>query len=142
MYSDNRTEIRGIFTASWAKAVAGAPLGPLEALIVEVIREHPEYQALLSDPANALDRDYLPEQGETNPFLHMGMHISIREQVETDRPAGISLLYGQLVARTGDPHEADHRLMECLGQMLWEAQRGGTQPDERSYLACARKLIS
>ena len=142
MFSDNRTEIRGVFTRSWAKAGEGVPLEPLEALIVEVARQHPEYHALLGDPETALDRDYLPEQGQTNPFLHMGMHISIREQVQSDRPAGITLLYGQLVARTGDPHEAEHRLMECLGQMLWEAQRRGTPPDERDYLTCARRLIA
>ena len=142
MFSNNRIEIRQVFAGSWKKANAGEPLEPLEQLIAEIIRRHPEYHRLLNDPEDTLDRDYLPEQGETNPFLHMGMHISIQEQIRADHPAGIALLYRQLVGKIGDAHETEHRLMECLGQMLWEAQRAGTMPDEGAYLSCARRLLT
>lgn len=141
MFSDNRIEIRQVFAGSWKKFNEGGILEPLERLIVEIIKLHPEYHGMLNDPASALDKDYLPEQGETNPFLHMGMHISIQEQIKTDRPRGIAPLYHQLVMKIGDAHETEHRLMECLGQMLWEAQRAGRMPDEKAYLACAAKLL-
>ncbi len=134
--------MRRLFAAAWKKANAGEPLEPLEALIAEVVRVHPEYHGLLGRDGGALDRDYLPEPGETNPFLHMGMHITIQEQVGADRPAGIALLYRQLVTKTGDAHETEHHLMECLGEALWKAQRAGTMPDDGAYLACVRRLLA
>ena len=88
------------------------------------------------------EKDYTPEGGETNPFLHLGMHISLREQLDTDRPRGIALLYRQLSQRAVDLHQAEHWLMECLGQTLWEAQRNNQMPDEQAYLECARRLLA
>jgi hypothetical protein len=141
MFGSDRTEIRRVFVQAWRRAEAGEALAPLERLIAEVVRLHPEYHPLLGRPEEAVEGEYPPELGQTNPFLHMGMHIALREQAEADRPTGIALLYRQLAARTGDAHEAEHRLMECLGQALWEAQRAGTLPDEAGYLACARRLL-
>ena len=83
---------------------------------------------------------FTPDGGAENPFMHMGMHIAIREQVMTDRPQGIAAAYRQLVERLGDQHQAEHRIMECLGEMLWKAQRSGGMPDESAYLACIRRL--
>ena len=141
MFGNDRTEIRRVFVMAWRRARAGEPLAPLERLVVEVVRLHPEYHPLLGRPEAAVEGEYPPELGQTNPFLHMGMHIAIREQAEADRPPGIALLYRRLAERAGDPHEVEHRLMECLGQALWEAQRAGTLPDESAYLACARRLL-
>ena len=112
---------------------------PLEEMIVSVIALHPEYHGLLGNPDIA-DKDWLPDDGETNPFLHMGMHIAIQEQLSTDRPAGIAGIYKSIVEAIGDAHEADHKVMECLGEMLWQAQRENRMPDEQAYLNCLRKL--
>jgi hypothetical protein len=140
MFGNDRTQMRRMFTDSWTKMQQGMPLEPLEQLVAEIVRQHPEYHAMLEKPDSALQRDFLPEGGETNPFLHMAMHISIKEQLATERPAGIGDLYRQLVSRKGDPHEVEHLLMECLGEMLWEAQRNGIMPDEMAYLECVRRL--
>lgn len=140
-YGDNRDEIRRRYLDAWRKEQAGLPQEPLEQLINQVIHHHPEYHPLLADTDTALSRDYTPEQGETNPFLHMGMHITIQEQVLADRPAGIQALYRRLCRRFDDPHATEHRMMEILGEVLWEAQRSGQAPDEGRYLGRLRRLL-
>ena len=140
MFGQDRDEIRRSYLTAWQKACAGEELDPTEQAIADVVAKHPEYQALLSDPDTALAKDYTPEQGETNPFLHMGLHLALREQVGTDRPTGIRPLHARLASRLGDEHEAEHRMMECLGEALWEAQRSGRAPDEGAYLECLKGL--
>lgn len=140
MFGDDRDSLRRYYGAVWAKTNAGQPLEPLEQLIAAVIREHPEYQPVLTEIGAALDREYPPEMGQTNPFLHMGLHIAIREQVSSDRPAGILGLYQRLCQRAGEAHTAEHGMMECLGETLWEAQRAGREPDEQTYLERVRRL--
>lgn len=139
MFGQNREELRRFFQTSWQKRLDGQSLQPLEQLVAQVVEQHPEYHVYLSD-AEQLDRDFTPEQGQTNPWLHMGMHITLAEQLGTDRPAGIRSSYQQIVARFGDQHAAEHAMMDCLGVVLWEAQRAGTAPDERGYLECLKKL--
>ena len=141
MFGNNRIEIRRVFTEAWRKHRANAEMTPLETLISAIVEQHPEYHRLIENPDSSLDRDFLPEGGETNPFLHLGMHISLQEQIATNRPAGISALYHSLASAIGDTHEAEHQLMECLGRMLWEAQSAGTMPDEQAYLECVQRLI-
>ncbi len=131
--------MRAAYREAWQKRREGAPLEPLEAQIVAVVEMHPEYQKAL-ESAGVLERDYTPESGESNPFLHMGMHLAIHEQISTDRPEGIARLYKKALKKVGDIHEAEHRLMECLGQMLWSAHRHGSEPDERAYLDCIRRV--
>lgn len=133
--------MRRFFTEAWRKHRAGEPLQPLEQLIARIVQQHPEYHGILEQPEAVLEQDFPPEAGMSNPFLHMGMHISLQEQVVTDRPAGISAVYRELSHKAGDPHEAEHQLMECLGRMLWEAQQSNTAPDEKDYLECARNLL-
>lgn len=140
MFGDNREQLRRMYVDAWRKQQAGEPLSPLEAMIAEVVAMHPEYHALLAQGEDALDRDFLPEQGESNPFMHMGMHIAIREQLSTDRPAGINGAIRALLARMQDAHAVEHLVMECLGQSLWEAQRAGLAPDEQAYLRCVQGL--
>jgi len=141
MFSNDRNQMRQVFLQAWRKGQNNQPLEPLEELIVGILSRHPEYPPLVEDTDKALERDYLPESGETNPFLHMGMHIAIHEQLSTDRPTGIAGLFQQLVLQAGDPHTAEHQVMDCLGEMLWRAQRDNCMPDEQGYLDCLRKLL-
>lgn len=141
MFTNDRTQMRKVFTEAWRKQQAGLPMEPLEQIIAQIIQQHPEYHQLLENPDAALDKDFLPEGGQTNPFLHLGMHISIQEQISTNRPAGIRELYQQLANKLGDTHEAEHQIMECLGRMLWEAQRNNKMPDEQAYLKQIKSLV-
>ena len=142
LFGQDRDQLRAFYCQAWRDHRGGKPLQPLQAQIVSVIERHPEYHALLEHPERALSRDYLPESGQTNPFLHMGMHLAIREQVSTDRPPGIRDLYRQLSLRCTDEHQLQHQLMECLAEMLWQAQRDDTVPDEARYLDCIRALAA
>jgi hypothetical protein len=141
MFGNDRTAMRRFFTEAWRKRVAREPLEPLERLVSEAIGQHPEYHPLIEAPELALEQEFLPESGQTNPFLHLGMHIGLQEQVTTDRPAGIAALYRRLVIQSDDIHKTEHRMMECLGRMLWDAQRTGQMPDETGYLECVRSLL-
>jgi uncharacterized protein DUF1841 len=140
MFGQDRNQLRQMYFDAWQKHQSGTLLSPLEAMIAEIIAMHPEYHALLKKNADALDKDFLPELGESNPFMHMGMHIAIREQLGTDRPAGITTAHKKLLLRMQDPHEVEHQMMECLGHSLWQAQRNNTAPDENQYLLCVLKL--
>ena len=141
MFGTDRDSLRRYYCTVWDKACAGQPLEPLERIIAEAIRAHPEYQPALADAETALGREYAPELGQTNPFLHMGLHLAIREQVATDRPAGIAVVHRSLTARLGDVHDAEHAMIERLGEALWNAQRAGLPPDEARYLESLRRLL-
>lgn len=142
MFGNDRDSMRRFFAETWRKAEANEPLETMEQLVAGVIAEHPEYQPLLrTDDDSVFARDYTPEEGQTNPFLHMGMHIALREQAGSDRPPGSRALIEQLAHHIGDLHEAEHRLMEPLGEAMWEAQRRGAQPDEAAFLDKVRRLI-
>lgn len=140
MFGQNREELRRFYLQVWQKHQQQHILQPLEQLIAEVLILHPEYHSLLENEEAALSRDFNPEQGEGNPFLHMGMHLALHEQVATDRPVGIRAMHTSLRLRLGDVHEAEHRMMECLGEALWQAQRNGQMPDEQAYLECLKRL--
>ena len=135
----SRDEVRQVYLNVWRKLQQNKLLEPMEALIAEVIEIHPEYHALLEDGEATVQNEFTPEQGQTNPFLHMGMHIALREQADSNRPNGIQPIYQKLTARRGR-HEAEHARMECLGQALWQAQRDATEPDQLAYLDCLKKL--
>lgn len=136
LYGQDRRALRQMYFRAWRKHGAGEPLEGAERLIVTVALRHPEYHALLANPEDAEDRDWLPELGESNPFLHMGLHIGIEEQLAIDQPPGIRLHFARLCRQHGDEHAAQHRMMECLGEMLWRAGRAGVQPDTQVYLDC------
>lgn len=142
MFGNDRDSMRRFYVETWRKAQEGAPLEPVERLVAEVIADHPEYQPLLAGDAEAvMARDYTPEEGQTNPFLHMGLHIALREQAGADRPPGIRALSEQLGRHLGNRLEAEHRLMDALGETLWEAQRAGREPDDTAYLERVRRLV-
>jgi hypothetical protein len=134
----SREQLRRSYAEAWQRHLSGVPLTPLQTLIADVIGVHPEYHAVVRDAAAAVQFEPAAESAAENPFLHMGLHIAVREQVSIDRPPGIRALHSQLQRRYGDLHRAEHHLMEALGQTLWQAQRDGRAPDESQYLALAR----
>ena len=140
-HDQGRSSLRLMYFEAWRKHRESLPVEPVEDQIIRVVELHPEYATVLEAGADALDRDYTPEQGQTNPFLHMGLHLAIREQVATNRPPGIAQVPRALVARLGDAHEAEHAMIEQLGAALWNAQRAGLPPDEAAYLESLRRLV-
>ena len=138
MYQD-RDQVRQVYLDVWQKLQQQRVLEPMEALVAEVIEIHPEYHELLAGDADVKQREFTPDDGQTNPFLHMGMHIALREQAGADRPAGIKPVYEKLVRERGR-HEAEHAMMACLGEELWRAQRDQREPDETAYLECLKNL--
>jgi hypothetical protein len=142
IHGESRSDTRQTFFDVWVKLRDGRPLTALETTIADVIRIHPEYHALLDRGVEVLDKDWLPEGGETNPFLHMGMHIAIREQLSIDRPPGIKAAYEVLLAKTRDVMQAEHLMLECLGETLWRAQRENRMPDEQLYLRLVQELAA
>jgi len=140
MFVESRDQSRQFFFVVWEKMARGEALSPLEALIAEVIRAHPEYHVVLGQGERALVRDF--GAGDTNPFLHMGLHVALIEQLQTDRPAGITALYKQLVSQAShDVHGLEHRIMEQLAGALWAASQRGGMPDEQDYLARLSALL-
>jgi len=142
MFNPVRDQARQFFFDAWRKYREGQPLEGLETVAVEVALLHPEYHHILDDPERFLDRDYAPEAGQTNPFLHLSLHVAIEEQLSIDQPPGIVALYRQMASRGDGEHEALHVLLECLGETVWQAQRDGTAPDEAAYLARIRRAVS
>jgi Domain of unknown function (DUF1841) len=138
----SREQLRQMYLATWRKFRAQEPLQPLEKQVAAVIAEHPEYIAWLETGEAVLTADFTPEDGRENPFLHMGMHLAIREQVSTNRPAGFAELHRRLCEYHGDAHEAEHALLTPLGETLWEAQRAGRAPDEADYLRKVEALVA
>jgi len=138
IFGQDRRELHKMYVDAWRKHLAGEPMSPLEAQIADVVAEHAEYHDALT--GDDLDQDYTPEGGRANPFLHMGLHLGIREQVATDRPAGIAAIHRKLATRDGDRHVAEHRMIECLAETLWEAQSANRAPDETLYLDRLRRL--
>ncbi len=141
LFSQNRNEIRQFYLTAWHKHNQAQTLAPIEQIIVNVIQQHPEYHVLLSDREQALSKDYTPEEGVVNPFLHMGMHIALTEQLTTNRPKGITASYQTLLKQQQDAHQVEHQLMDCLGEMIWAAQKLDQPPDEKAYLKCIRKRL-
>ena len=138
IFGEDRTTLRRMYAEAWRKHQDGAPISPLESQIADVVAAHPEYHDALQ--TEKLDEEFTVEGGKTNPFLHMGLHLGVREQVGTDRPAGIAAIFRDLVARLGDAHDAEHRMIDCLAETLWEAQGRSLPPDEQAYLDRLRRL--
>ena len=138
MFNPSRDQVRQFFFDAWRKYRSGAALEGLESIAVQVALLHGEYHAVLDNPERYLDRDYTPEHGEANPFLHMSMHVALEEQLSIDQPPGIRSEFDRIVAREGDRHEALHALLDCLGEVIWQAQRNNSALDADAYLECIR----
>jgi hypothetical protein len=133
MFNPSRDEVREMFFRVWKSYREGMPLAGIEALALDVILQHPEYHDALSDPERSRDRDYVDE---SNPFLHMSLHVALEEQLSIDQPPGIAARFRALLERHGDRHEALHQALECLAETVWRAQRDRAPPDAASYLDC------
>ena len=142
LFGSDREQMRRFFIASWHKHLAREAMEPLEQIIAKVVELHPEYHSLLQDSDAAAGKEYPAIDGETNPFLHMGMHIAIHEQMSTQRPPGIIDAYQKLLLKLGNPHEVEHRMMDCLRETLWQAQQQQQMPDEQAYLGCVQELAN
>jgi hypothetical protein len=139
VFQPSQHDVRRFFCEARRKQREGLPLDPMEAVAVPWIAEHPEYHAELDDLETALAARYTVEQGRTNPFLHLSMHLSISEQTSIDQPTGIRQAVQLLAARRGSLHAAHHEAMECLGEMIWASQRSGLPPDGQAYLEAVRR---
>jgi hypothetical protein len=133
VFSPSREQVRDLFFDTWRKYRAGEPLAGIETLALEAILLHPEYHALLSDPARHREREYVDE---TNPFLHMSLHVALLEQLSIDQPPGISAIFRRLEMGKGERHAALHEALDCLAETVWRSQRDGLPPDAAAYLAC------
>lgn len=136
MFNPSRDQARRFFFDTWAKYTARQPLEGAASLALEIILAHPEYHGMLNQPERYLERDYPPEFGETNPFLHLSMHLAIAEQLSVDQPPGIRLRYEQLLKRHDQAMNAQHEIMDCLAEMIWQAQRQGSAYDASVYFDC------
>jgi hypothetical protein len=136
MFSPSREQARQFFFDVWRKYRQREILTAMEDMALEIILLHPEYQRMLETPERYRDKDYLPEMGDINPFLHMSMHVAIKEQLSIDQPSGIRKRFQRLLQKAGDEHVATHQLMECLAEMIWQAQRDQTTLDESVYFEC------
>ena len=139
MFNPSREQVRNFFFDAWRKYREGRPLEGLETVGVEVMLLHPEYHHVLDDPDRFLDREYMPEDGQANPFLHMSLHVAVEEQLAIDQPPGIRGEFDRILADRGDRHDALHVVLECLGEVVWAAQRVRAVPDGASYLECLRR---
>ena len=145
MFEHSREEVRRFFCDAWAKHQAGQAVSPLERIAIACMLEHPEYHGVLGDAAGAVAMDFPVEAGRENPFLHLSLHLSLEEQAAIDQPPGVRKLLEALARRHGDRHAAAHEAMECLGEVIWRAQRGSLPADiaaiNQGYLECLNRRL-
>lgn len=141
-FGDNVQDTRQLFYSSWQKYRLRQPLTPLEQQLADVIIDHPEYHAMFEKEDKFIEQAWFPEMGQTNPFLHMGLHLAIRDQVATNSPSGFTKLFQQLLVKYQDKHQVEHNIMECLAESLWQAQQNGQAPDEKIYLNAVAHLLT
>jgi hypothetical protein len=142
MFNPSRDQARRFLIDAWQKRTDGLPATPLETLAADIIALHPEYHALLDGSEEALARDWTPEDGAANPFLHLSLHLAIEEQLSIDQPPGIRTAFESRLRRHGERHAALHDILECLGETLWRAQRDRQPLDAAAYLDCIRRRPS
>ena len=139
MFNPSRDEVRNFFFDLWAKYRNAVALEGLETTALDIVLRHPEYHAVLDDRARYGARDWTPQDGQTNPFLHFSLHLAIAEQLAIDQPPGLKAEFERLLAAKGERHEAEHAVLDCLGETVWKAQREGAGPDADAYLDCVRR---
>jgi len=139
MFAPSRDEARRFIVDAWRKSRAGEPLSDMERTVASLVGMHPEYHALVDGGERHLERDYTPDGGAVNPFLHLSLHLAVAEQLSIDQPPGIRAEFERLKRARGDEHDALHAVLECLGETMWQAQRLGTGPDAQVYLDCLRR---
>jgi hypothetical protein len=138
MFDPSREQARTFFVEAWRKRRERGVLTPLEQIAADLVELHPEYHKLLEDP-EAVERDFSPEDGQINPFLHLSLHLAIHEQLSIDQPPGLRAAYDACLARRGNRHEALHDVLECLGETIWRAQRDRAPLDALAYIECVKR---
>ena len=139
MFQPSQADVRRFFCTTHARQRQGLPLDAMELIAARWIGEHPEYHADLADEDAALQARFTVDEGRTNPFLHLSMHLTIEEQCSIDQPTGIRQAVQLLAARRNSMHEAHHEVMECLGEMIWASQRSGMPPNGAAYIEAVRR---
>ncbi len=139
MFNPSQEDVRRFFCSAYAKSRSEQPMDAIETLAGQWIEEHPQYHADLRDQDAAISRVYPEGSGQTNPFLHLSMHLSISEQCSIDQPRGIRQAVELLAHKRQSLHLAHHEAMDCLGTMLWESQRAGCPPDGQAYIDCVQR---
>ena len=142
MFNPSRDEVRRFLVDAWRKRRERLPATPLETLAADLVEMHPDYHALLEAGDSALLREWTPEDGATNPFLHLSLHLAVAEQLQIDQPPGIRAACDALAGKHGELHAALHDILECLGETVWRAQRDRTPPDGAAYLECIRRAVT
>lgn len=141
MFNPSRDQVRQFFCDAWKKHLERMPLVGAEVTAADIAARHPEYHALLTNSQKALEQEWAPEAGQMNPFLHLSLHLAIHEQLSIDQPPGIRSAFENLRSRM-EAHDAEHVLLECLGETIWRAQREGTQMDALAYVDSVRRKAS
>lgn len=139
MFNPSRDQVRNFFCEAWRKHRERLILEGAEATAADLIEHHPEYHALLEKPDDALAQEFTPESGQMNPFLHLSLHLAIADQLSIDQPQGIRTAYDRLRSRL-EVHDAEHAILECLGETIWNAQRQGGELDANDYLERVRRV--
>jgi len=142
LYNPSRDQARQFLFGAWAKFKQQAPLSDLEKIAVEVMQMHPEYHAILEAPERYMQQQYFPEMGETNPFLHLSLHLSVIEQISINQPIGIQAIYEQLKQKHQDQHLAQHDILDCLAETIWQSQRNNTPLDSAHYLSLLQQRVA
>jgi hypothetical protein len=141
MFNPSKEQVREFFCTAWKKHQESGVLTPLESIAARWMVEHPEYHGILNHPMEAMNADFSVENGQTNPFLHLSMHMSLSEQIQANQPVGIREISRELMLRLDSEHEAHHRMMECLGEVLWDCAQTGEEPDMHRYLDALKTLL-
>lgn len=135
-----RDASRKVMLDAWQKHLKKESLEPLEQQIVSLIQAHPEFQpAFEQDEHLAID---YPMDPTINPYLHIGLHLTILEQISLDRPVGIRDIYQQLTKQIGNTHEAEHLMMQVLTNAIDAAIQDPNGNAEQVYLQNLKRLLS
>lgn len=138
MFNPSRDQVRNFFIDAWRKHRAREVLPPLETIAADILQNHPEYHRVVEDP-ESVERDFTPDDGQVNPFLHLSLHLAIEEQLSIDQPPGLRAAFDAACARHGERHAALHDVLECLGETMFNAQRNNAPPDGMAYITCVRR---
>ncbi|MDO4877847.1 MAG: DUF1841 family protein [Neisseria sp.] len=142
MYDVNTHDVRRFFAKVWQQRLNPLQLDALQQKALRIIEAHSEYAKYLENVEDYLDKEWTPEGGEENPFLHLSLHLSVQEQAAIDQPPGIRAVYETLCGRHGgDWVSAEHLMIEALAETVWEAQRYGRGLDVNAYMTRLRRLI-
>jgi len=138
VFSKDRSKQREFLAQSWQKHINAEKLEPLELQLAMIVQRHPEYHALIND----INLEYFPEQGKTNPFLHINLHLALQDQITLNQPTGIIDIYKKLIVIHGDTHEVEHMMMECIAEMIFNSQKNNTTLDQDNYLVNLKNLTN